>query len=179
MILDPFCGTGVLLQEAALLGFDIYGSDLSQKMVAYSTENIEWLEKKYSLDLNKRIEEGDAMTQQWLPPIDAVAAEGYLGQPFSAPPSPQKLAQVRGNCDHILSSFLENLSRQVAPGTPVCLAIPAWNDGNDRFSHLSIGDKPDAYGFRRITLERVEPRNLLYYRPGQVVGRELLLLERA
>ena len=27
-VLDPFCGTGVLLQEAALMGYNIYGSDL-------------------------------------------------------------------------------------------------------------------------------------------------------
>ena len=32
-ILDPFCGTGVVLQEASLLGYNAYGTDLSEKMV--------------------------------------------------------------------------------------------------------------------------------------------------
>ena len=31
LLLDPFCGTGVLLQEALLMGLKVYGTDLSQK----------------------------------------------------------------------------------------------------------------------------------------------------
>jgi tRNA G10 N-methylase Trm11 len=48
-VLDPFCGTGVVLQEALLMGYDAYGSDLSEKMVEYSTANLKWLEEKYLL----------------------------------------------------------------------------------------------------------------------------------
>lgn len=33
VILDPFCGTGVLLQEAALMGYKPYGTDLEQRMI--------------------------------------------------------------------------------------------------------------------------------------------------
>ena len=32
-ILDPFCGTGVLLQEATLMGYTPYGTDISERMV--------------------------------------------------------------------------------------------------------------------------------------------------
>lgn len=49
VILDPFCGTGVVLQEAALLGFDVHGTDLSEKMVDYSTANLQWLSEKHSI----------------------------------------------------------------------------------------------------------------------------------
>lgn len=178
VILDPFCGTGVVLQEALLLGYDVYGSDLSEKMVDYSQQNLDWLTEKWGLAGNYRVEAGDAMTYQWIPPVDAVVAEGYLGQPFSAPPSREKLIQVHGNCNHIISSFLDNISRQVAPGTPICLAVPAWNDGHDRFTHLPLTDHVEKFGFRRIELARVNPNELLYYRPGQVVARELLVLEK-
>ena len=44
-ILDPFCGTGVVLQEALLMGYRAYGTDISEKMVEYSEKNIEWLAK--------------------------------------------------------------------------------------------------------------------------------------
>ena len=86
-ILDPFCGTGVLLQEAALLGHPIYGTDLSEKMIRYSRDNINWLQDKYHLKIDWYLHEGDAMDTKWQQPIDAVASETYLGQPFSAPPS--------------------------------------------------------------------------------------------
>ena len=42
-ILDPFCGTGVVLQEALLMGYHAYGTDLSERMVEYSKKNLIWL----------------------------------------------------------------------------------------------------------------------------------------
>ncbi len=42
-LLDPFCGTGVVLQEAALMGYEPYGTDVSERMVEYSKRNLEWL----------------------------------------------------------------------------------------------------------------------------------------
>ena len=42
-ILDPFCGTGVVLQEAILMGYRAYGTDLSERMVEYSNKNLLWL----------------------------------------------------------------------------------------------------------------------------------------
>ena len=42
-ILDPFCGTGVVLQEALLMGYRAYGTDISERMVEYSEKNLKWL----------------------------------------------------------------------------------------------------------------------------------------
>lgn len=44
-ILDPFCGTGVVLQEALLMGYQAYGTDVNERMVEYSERNLEWLVK--------------------------------------------------------------------------------------------------------------------------------------
>lgn len=177
-VLDPFCGTGALLQEAALLGFDVYGTDLSEKMVRYSKENLEWITAKYNLNTKVTLSEGDAMEFSWEKPITAVATETYLGQPFSAPPSPAKLTEVRGNCDHIITEFLKNLHQQINIGTPLCVAVPAWNDGAGNFTHLQLISNLEKLGFKRIALTHVRPEQLLYYRENQVVARELLLLTK-
>lgn len=177
-ILDPFCGTGVVLQEAWLDGHNVYGTDLSEKMVEYSHANLKWLQTRYTRPGKISIRLGDAMTYNWAQPIDAVVCETYLGQPFSAPPSPSKLAEVRGNCDHIISSFLANISSQLPSGTPLCVAVPAWNDGHDHFTHLPLVDRLDTLGYRHVSLRHVRHEQLLYYREGQVVARELLILEK-
>lgn len=178
-ILDPFCGTGVLLQEAALLGFDVYGTDLSEKMIRYSKANLDWITAKYGLKTKVTLTEGDAMEFSWEKPIAAVATETYLGQPFSAPPSSAKLTEVRGNCNHIISEFLKNIAAQLASGTPLVVAIPAWNDGTGNFTHLPLVSSLEKLGYRRILLTHARPEQLLYYREGQVVARELLLLEKS
>lgn len=175
-ILDPFCGTGVVLQEALLAGFNAYGTDLSDKMVDFSTQNLEWLQGKHHFNGSFEVHQGDAMTTHWNGPIDAVACESYLGQPFSAPPSPQKLLQVRDNCDHIISTFLQNIAPQLKSGTPLCVAVPAWRDGNGDFTHLPLTGSLSKLGFERAPLEHVNWNDLLYYREDQIVARELLIL---
>jgi tRNA (guanine10-N2)-dimethyltransferase len=178
-LLDPFCGTGVVLQEASLLGYDVIGTDLSAKMIDYSRINLDWLGQKHGLSNNVTILEGDAMTYTWPRTIDAIACETYLGQPFSAPPSPAKLEEVVGNCNHIISTFLRNIASQLDSGTPLCVAVPAWRDSAGRFTHLPLIDQLSALGYTRVALKNTRDEQLLYYRENQVVARELLLLKKA
>lgn len=175
-ILDPFCGTGVLLQEAMLLGANARGSDLAAKMVDYTRENLAWLVDKYHLSTSFDVELGDAMTYQWQLPIDAVACETYLGQPFSAPPRAAKLEEVAANCNYIIGTFLENIHAQLEPGAPLCVAVPAWRSSEGSFTHLPVVGDLGKLGYQVIGLKHVHPEQLLYFREDQVVARELLLL---
>ena len=179
VILDPFCGTGVVLQEASLLGYKAYGTDLSEKMIDYSSANLAWLAEKYTAITPPAIELGDAMTHTWQQPINAVASETYLGQPFSAPPAHEKLIQVRNNCDHIIGEFLSNIGKQLTKDTPLCLAVPAWRDAIGTITHLPLTTDLARYGFEHITLTNVRADQLLYYRETQVVARQLLLIKKS
>ena len=175
-VLDPFCGTGVILQEASLQGFKVYGTDLSDKMIDYSHRNLEWLAATHHIDIDSSIEQGDAMNHQWTDTIGAVACEGYLGQPFSAPPSPTKLAEVRKNCNYIMGEFLRNIAPQLTPGTPLCVAVPAWKAVDGSFTHLPLVSQLESFGYIPMQFKTVRSSELLYHRDDQVVARELLVL---
>ncbi|MBI3889813.1 hypothetical protein HY312_04570 [Candidatus Saccharibacteria bacterium] len=177
-ILDPFCGTGVLLQEALLLDYNAYGTDLADKMIDYSRINLDWIKTISHTSGEYEVDQGDAMNYSWHQPIDAVATETYLGQPFSAPPSNSKLIEVRGNCDHIISSFLRNIGKQLKVGTPLCVGVPAWRDGNGDFTHLPLIKNLAQLGYEHVELKNVRANDLLYYREDQVVARELLILRK-
>jgi tRNA G10 N-methylase Trm11 len=177
-ILDPFCGTGVILQEAVLMGYSAYGTDLSEKMINYSRDNLGWLADGYHTKFDYKLSVGDAMTMKWQQPIDAVVGETYLGQPFSAPPSPAKLDEVVRNCNHIITEFLINLRPQINPGTPVCIAIPAWRDKNGHFTHLPLVATIARLGYKPHEFTNISQNDLLYYRENQIVARELLVLNK-
>lgn len=178
-LLDPFCGTGVILQEGALMGYSVYGTDLADKMIDYSKANLEWLAESHHANVDMLLHQDDAVEAKWQQPIGAVACESYLGQPFSAPPSPAKLDQVRKNCDHIISGFLKNIAAQIPAGTPLCVGIPAWRDTSGRFTHLPLIGKLEQLGFTRHSFENIKNDELLYYREDQVVARELLVLVKS
>lgn len=180
-VLDPFCGTGVVLQEALLLDYVVSGSDLNPKMIDYTMRNLDWLKKQKDPGTIDLVRQGDAMNFEWIEAksLDAVVCEAYLGQPFSAPPSPKKLIEVRGNCDHIISQFLKNIANQIAPDTQLCIAVPCWRDSQGGFTHLPLINKLDQLGYTHHTLQNVRSDKLLYYREDQVVARELLILEKS
>ena len=175
-ILDPFCGTGTVLQEALLAGYDVVGTDLSQKMVDYTTENLSWLQSTFTAPGGNVIDihQADATTHYWpnSEKLTAVVCETYLGQPFSAPPAPQKLAAVVGNCNHIITGFLTNIRPQLVPNTPLCIAVPAWYCASGQATHLPLIKHLRQLGYHH--LNRRMP--LIYRRPDQVVARELLIL---
>ena len=174
-ILDPFCGTGTVLQEALLAGYDVVGTDLSQKMVDYTTENLSWLQSTFTAPGNViDIHQADATTHHWPSSrhLTAVVCETYLGQPFSAPPAPQKLAAVIGNCNHIITSFLTNIRPQLAPNTPLCIAVPAWYDASGQAAYLPLIKHLQQLGYHQLNRTP-----LIYRRPDQVVARELLILQ--
>lgn len=177
-LLDPFCGTGVLLQEALLAGNNVYGSDLSEKMVDYSQQNLAWLTDKYSPSTTYKVEHGDATTHTWQQPINYVACETYLGLPFSAPPSKEKLDEVKTTCNGIISNFLANIHPQLTPGTTLCVAVPAWRDTEGNFTHLPLTRSIQSLGYERVALTNIRHDQLIYFRPDQVVARELLLIKK-
>ncbi|CAN5353092.1 TRM11 family methyltransferase [soil metagenome] len=178
-ILDPFCGTGVILQEAALMGYNTYGTDLEQRMVDYTAANLEWLQPTYHIDVSAELEKGDATNHQWeRATVDFVACESYLGRPFTARPSDEILNQTASECNLIIKKFLQNIHGQLKMGTRLCIAVPAWQIRNGQFKHLSLLDSLEELGYNRVSFERTTDQDLLYYREDQVVARQLLVLIR-
>ena len=204
-ILDPFCGTGVVLQEALLMGYRAYGTDLSERMVEYTEKNLEWLisgkvEKSRFEGLRSaavraeapaargdgpagrgprndlfRLSCGDATSFKWERPIDAVACEGYLGSPMSKAPAEIKLKTEKQECGSIILGFLRNLGTQIKPGTPVVIAAPAWLRENGTYSRLEILDEIAAMGYNIHNKTR---EGLLYHREEQVVARDIIILRK-
>ena len=178
IVLDPFCGTGVILQEAVLMGYDAIGTDLETKMVEYSKENIAWLADKYGLRKKVSIEQADATNHKWAHDFDVVASEAYLGRPLARVPLPEELRDIIQDVNTITKKFLNNLTLQLQAGQRLCVAVPAWKIGKNEFKQLPIIDHLTDMGYNYLDFKHVQGNNLLYYREDQVVARQLLALKR-
>ncbi|MCL2094984.1 hypothetical protein FWH13_02590 [Candidatus Saccharibacteria bacterium] len=177
VVLDPFCGTGVVLQEVVLMGMQAYGTDLEPRMIEYSKVNLEWLggAGRRTGASGTRLEVGDATKHKWKTPISAVASEIYLGQPFSTVPSEEKLGDVKHVTGQILRGFLKNIGGQIEAGTVLALACPAWRRADGSFSRLPL----DFLANLGYTVVDGEPcSTLLYYREKQIVARDIIVLRK-
>lgn len=191
-VLDPFCGTGVVLQEAAIMGYIPYGTDLNERMVEYSKKNLSWLfnernRKRFKIlpdliqkkdQILKAISVGDATNFTWEGEIDAVAFEGYLGVPMSKPPVDIKFKTEKAKCREIAIGFLKNITPQIKSGTPVLMALPAWLRENGKYAGLNILDEIQEMGYNFEKFQDLSQSDLLYYREGQIVAREIIVIRK-
>ncbi len=177
LVVDPFCGTGVVLQEALLLGRSAVGSDLSAEMVDASRQNLAWLASVAPTSLLPwQVDEADARTVH-LPDADcAVVSEGYLGPNQTVTPPPQRLATMRTELLDLYRQTLTNWGRQLEPGAELALCVPAWRTTSG-WQYLGIVDELPRLGYTSKVFKHV-PRELLYARPDQIVGRQILLLRK-
>ena len=201
-VLDPFCGTGVVLQEALLMGYSAYGTDLESRMVEYTEKNLKWLTEPEtdsaraasgrpvatggqrssspcqapdSLAGLFQVSVGDATSFTWEQPIDAVACEGYLGRPMSLPPAEIKLKAEEQECSSIILGFLKNLAPQIKSNTPVVVAMPAWLRPDGSYHRMNLVDEIANLGYNVMNKTR---EGLIYHRDKQVVARDIIILRK-
>jgi len=175
VVLDPFCGTGVILQEALLMGLEVVGTDIDERMVEYSTKNIEWLRQRYGDLPESKIEAGDATSYSWST-FDYVASEVYLGRALNSLPAEAELKQIVSDANTIIKKFLVNLAPQLNSDNRICLAVPAWRKPNGQIVRLPLLHHLTDMGYNYLDLKHVRREDLIYYRNDQNVARQLIRL---
>lgn len=175
ILLDPFCGTGVILQEAILMGYSAYGTDIEPRMIDYSRANLKWVSDQIDIETNYQLEVKDAMQDKWDKPFDMVACETYLGRPLATEPDDQILKKIIQDCDYIHKKFLINIFGQIKDGSVMAIAVPVWKIKGQNI-HLPILDHLEEIGYTELSFVHTQGSKLIYRREDQIVGREIRIL---
>jgi tRNA G10 N-methylase Trm11 len=169
-IYDPFCGSGTILMEAALQGFNVIGSDLDKVAVEGTKQNLEWLTQAYSLgEINSSIWQQDAT--QALPnsnlAVDIIVTEPFLGKPK---PEDHELANIfKGLYRTYLGTF-KNWSQMLKPQTPIVIILPLVETKTKTYDLQKLIDKLPQLGYTTVS------QPVIYSRPQAVVKRQLNFL---
>lgn len=174
-IVDPFCGSGVILQEALIAGFNTHGSDLSDKMIACSQKNLSWLSSSFKLKTKYSLSQADATQLKTLPANNVIVTEGFLGRPFNIEPSKNQLSEQITCLTEIYLSFFRNLKQVNNPPTRIVICLPLWRLAK-KLLWLDIIDQIISLGYTLEQFVGLDPRQLIYLRDNQIVGRQVLVL---
>ncbi|MFH1547358.1 MAG: DNA methyltransferase [bacterium] len=171
-IWDPFCGSGTILQEALLLGFNVVGSDSDAKSIDESKGNIDWLMKEYGVkDCQVSIFQQDAthiINEKF--DFDAIITEPYLGPILRSVPGEARVVSIIEGLELLYSSFLNNVSELCKSNSKIIIVIPEFKD---------------RYGWKSLDLNRVVPsmfdivdneKNLHWDRPNSIIRRQINIL---
>ncbi|MBN2585247.1 N-6 DNA methylase [Patescibacteria group bacterium] len=192
-VYDPFCGSGIVLQEAMMLGLKIYGSDISSEAVENTINNLEWLSKLKKISagkINLRIKEADATKNDWKildTSATVIVAEPYLGPPLRMTPFAPQAQTILKELSQLYLGFFKNLKRNFPHVQKVGMVFPVIRS-RDGLKYLNILDEVAATGYTRKVIlppevtkkdAGVSPRGgFLYSRPDQLVLREIFVFER-
>lgn len=173
-ILDPFCGSGTVLMEAALMNFrGMIGSDISEAAVKDTRKNMEWLGQQgvtfrpptlyTSTAANLPAHVGDLS-------VDVIVAEPFLGDPRKGNEQEYEIREVTEHLAQLYRESFQSLEKVLKPGGAVIFASPVHFINEKTFS-VPTKDVMIELGFQQ---KPITVRPLIYRRPGQFVGREIL-----
>ncbi|MDD2907367.1 MAG: hypothetical protein PHH98_01875 [Candidatus Gracilibacteria bacterium] len=189
-IYDPFVGLGTILIESILMGNKkVYGSDLNEKMVENSQNNILNFSKTNNIVLDdyefiklnaKFINESTILQDK---EIDSIVSEGYLGEIMTQKNiSLERIEKQKESLLSIYDKFFLNLKNIDYKGN-IVICFPFW-ELNSKYIYFEEVYKiinefcnveklfPDD--FENLT---TKAGSLLYKREKQLVGREIFKLK--
>ncbi|MFA5188151.1 MAG: methyltransferase domain-containing protein [Patescibacteria group bacterium] len=176
-ILDPFCGSGTILQEALILGYkNLIGSDKSEKAIKDTKENLNWLKEKYQLNTNNvqvfslPVEK---LTQKIKPnSIDAIITEPFLGPPIKGNESLSQIETIIKVLDSLYLKAFKELKEILRKQGKIVIIFPVFHLRNVN-TKLDIINKIEQIGFKKLNKEE-----LMYFRANQLIWRDIIILEK-
>lgn len=180
-IWDPFCGSGTILSEALILGYNAIGTDKDDNAVFFSEKNIEWLSKNYNLksqqyairrlditDANYKIIKELKNTQ-----IDAIVCEPYMGPPQKRIIDMKKVEKLCGLVTEQYRSLVEVIKSIGNRKLRLVLVVPAYKTYQGWVSPRLTEVIPK--GWERI--DKYLAKDLQWKRSNSIIMRKLFVYD--
>ncbi len=181
-VFDPFCGTGVIPLECLMRRWNVIASDKAEKAMLGTKKNIEWIRKEE--DISKTavltaVWKQDA-TKPFSPPAqpDMIVTETSLGPALRSRPTSKDTQEMKSDSERLEEAFLRNAAATLT-GAPVVCTWPVWYYSRGPVRLERVWDRLASIGYEAVLppgIVSTERASLLYRRPEQFVGREIVLL---
>lgn len=184
-ILDPFCGTGTVLQEALLMGARlVIGRDNDSRAIQQSEENLQWLKSRdHDIGGEWQVYAHDASEADEsikIASLDAVVTEPYLG-PLRPPHQPEAQAQLINQLCQLYKQALQQSVILLKPKSRVALVVPVigqWSAADQLQNIAGLKLMPMLSDELARIFGVSDSRVIVYRRPEQVVGRAVMVFEK-
>lgn len=192
-LLDPFCGLGTVLQEASLLGYThLFGSDLEQKQIDATKENLEWLARSLQNRTTApapTLKKGDARNISHCFPntfFDAIVTEPYLGPVMRERATTVNQKTIKDLTALYVDAFRE-WKKILKKNGRVVVVFPVWIFRGKK-TFMPCLKEIEGLGFKnttvpsepaRYTTEKTDRGSIIIAREDQHVGRELFVFDLA
>jgi len=176
-LLDPFCGSGTVLTEAAALGYqNLTGCDSSARATGDTKTNLEWMNGKFpdlSFDSQVFTLEVKKLISRVKPEsVSAIVTEPSLGPALRGTPSEKEVIKIRSELEKLYLDSFEQFKKVLKSGSRVVMIWPQWHLGS-QVVDIGLAKQVTDIGFKRLDND-----NLIYSRFGQKIWRKITIWEK-
>jgi len=171
LLADPFCGIGVIVQEATLKGINCFGGDKDRMAIIGARKNIAWLSSKYEVKGHARFNIGDSANFPKVR-INGIATEPALGELVRKRMKEKDAPAYIAEFEKLIIPVLKRMKELKAPNAKIVLTMPFIR----KFS-VSTYRITTATGLKIYELDERIKMPIKESREGQFIGREILILE--
>ncbi len=183
IVWDPFCGSGTILMEAAVLGFDVLGSDIDVNALNLANENMIWLSKegiikgiKYNLfQLDIYNVEKKVITDLRHTGINAVVCEPFMGPPQRKILSVSKADLLIENATKLYFSLFSVLNEISQKGFRVVIVLPSYKT-NKGWIDMNISQFINKKW--EVLNKKYSSQDLKWKRINSIIARNIFILEK-
>ena len=188
-VLDPFTGTGVIPLEALLRKWNVIATDVSLKAVNATQRNIDWIRKEEKIlkrDAESVVFKHDATKpfpkeklQRGFEP-HVIVTETTLGPNLQSRPTIKDAQKLKTENEKIQAAFLR-AAATAFPRAPIVCTWPVWYHAKGQIHLEKIWEVLHDIGYHATLPPGIESDvegrlSLIYRRPDQFVGREIVML---
>ncbi|MCX6779036.1 MAG: DNA methyltransferase [Candidatus Magasanikbacteria bacterium] len=176
IILDPFCGSGTILTEAYLMGYqNIFGSDNSPKAISDTEKNLAWSNTPAEVRLCDATKLSDCYSPNF---FNTIVTEPYLGPPQRGHETPEQILQAVTDLRKLYLDSLKEITKVLKKGGTVLMVWPIIHD-----QKMALEKNLNSLGLKIQTLLPQtewfeEQTTLVYARPDQIVKREIVKITK-
>jgi tRNA G10 N-methylase Trm11 len=170
LLVDPFCGIGVIVQEALLKGINCFGVDKDRFAITGAKKNIDWLSDNFEISGRARFHVGDSANIPSVK-IDGVATEPALGDLVKKRLFDKVAPRYIQDFEKMIIPILKRIKELKTPGSKVVLTMPCIR----QFS-VSMIKIANFTGLKVYQLDDVQ-MPIKEFREKQHIGREIVVLE--
>ncbi|PIR03692.1 MAG: hypothetical protein COV59_04445 [Candidatus Magasanikbacteria bacterium CG11_big_fil_rev_8_21_14_0_20_39_34] len=175
-VLDPFCGSGVLLMEALDMGYHVVGSDNSARAIEDTHKNIEWIvtaePKIQKLSSHVFLEDVRNISHSLQPKsIDIIATEPYMGKPLTGKEGELFLKEQRQELKDLYHDAFREFHTILKDDGVIIFIIPRFYYRKE-WIIIDCLREILSLGFVQVPFNK-DDDTLLYHRVSQHVGREI------
>ncbi len=180
---DPFCGSGTVLMEATMLGFDVIGTDIDLRALESANKNIQWMAKEELIESTKyNIFHLDIhnIERRVLKDLKRTGINTVVCEPFMGPPQRKELSkmialELLDDVKKLYISLFKALDTIASKGFKVVLIIPSYKsrDGWLTFNVSElIGKRWDVLNRQYIS------GDLKWGRINSIITRNIFILSK-